>query len=57
MSAFGDLDNKPTIFITVKIKLKDNAEPYSLTTAKRIPIPLMDKVKVEFELMKRSTSL
>ena len=34
-------------------QVEDNAEPYSLTTAKRIPIPLMDKVKVEFELMKR----
>ena len=35
----------------VKIKLKENAEPYSLNVARRIPIPLLPKVKAEVERM------
>lgn len=54
MSAFGDLDDQPVECTPVKIRLKDNAEPYSFTTARRIPIPIMDKIKVELERMKRA---
>ena len=36
----------------VKIKLKENAKPYSITVARRVPIPLMDKVKKELQRMK-----
>ena len=54
MSAFGDLDDQPVECTPVKIRLKDNAEPYDLTTARRIPIPTMDKIKVELLRMKRA---
>ena len=51
-SVFGDLDDKPLQCKPVKIKLKEGADPYSLYTARRVPIPLMDKVKAEIERMK-----
>ena len=35
----------------VKIMLKGNAQPYSVATARRVPIPLMPKVKAELEHM------
>ncbi|KAK7929206.1 hypothetical protein WMY93_005601 [Mugilogobius chulae] len=35
----------------VKIKLKDNAEPYSLTTPRRVPFPLLPKVEAELKRM------
>ena len=35
----------------VKIMLKGNAQPYSVSTARRVPIPLMPKVKAELERM------
>ena len=37
----------------VKIMLKGNAQPYSVSTARRVPIPLMPKVKAELERMER----
>ena len=51
-SVFGDLDDKPLQCKPVKIKLKEGADPYSLYTARRVPIPLMDKVKAEIERKK-----
>ena len=36
----------------VKIKMKSDATPYSVATARRIPIPLQSKVKKELERMK-----
>ena len=53
-SVFGDLEYKPIQCKPVKIKLKEGADPYSLYTARRVPIPLMDKVKAEIERMKAS---
>ena len=35
------------------IKLKDGAEPFALTTPRRVPIPLMQSVKVELENMEK----
>ena len=37
----------------VKIVLKENGQPYSISTARRVPIPLMPKVKAELECMER----
>ena len=37
----------------VKIVLKENAQPYSVSTERRVPIPLMPKVKAELERMER----
>ena len=37
----------------VKIVLKVNAQPYIVSTACRVPIPLMPKVKAKLERMKR----
>lgn len=36
----------------VKIKIKDGTQPYSITTARRVPIPLQEKVKKELQRMK-----
>ena len=36
----------------VKIMIKSDATPYSVTTARRVPIPLQSKVKRELERMK-----
>ena len=36
----------------VKIKLKKDNSPYSVATARRVPIPLHEKVKTELERMK-----
>ena len=53
-SAFGELDDRPVNCTPVKIILKEDAEPYSVATAGRIPIPLLDKVKTELERMKKN---
>ncbi len=37
----------------VKIKLKDDAKPYHVGVARRVPIPLQEKVKHELERMER----
>ncbi|GFO14289.1 Pol polyprotein [Plakobranchus ocellatus] len=36
----------------VKIKVKDDVTPYSISTVRRVPIPLQSKVKKELERMK-----
>lgn len=48
-SSFNVLKCKP-----VKIKLKEGAQPYSVNTARRVPIPLHEKVKKELQSMKDS---
>ena len=45
--AFSTVKCKP-----VKIKLKEGATPYTITTARRVPIPLQEKVKKELQRMK-----
>ena len=50
-TVFGDLGKMNCA--PVKIRLKPDAVPYSLHTARRIPIPLMEKVKAELNRMER----
>ena len=38
----------------VKIHLRDDVKPVCLSTARRIPFPLMDKVKAELERMRNT---
>ena len=45
--SFGEVKCRP-----VKIMLKDGATPYNMTTARRVPIPLLKKVEQEIKRMK-----
>lgn len=45
----GTLKTEP-----VKIQLKDNATPYAVHTARRVPIPLMPKVREELRRMEEN---
>ena len=49
---FGPLTEEPVKAEPVKICLTDRYEPYSLHTARRVPIPLLDKVKNELTRLK-----
>ena len=39
---------------SVRIHLKDNAQPYAVHTARRLPLPMLQKVKEELQRMERN---
>ena len=45
----GTLTTEP-----VRILLKDNAQPYAVYTARRVPLPMLQKVKEELQRMERN---
>ncbi|KAL6491496.1 hypothetical protein MHYP_G00018410 [Metynnis hypsauchen] len=52
LKAFGEhgtLKTEP-----VKIQLKDNVQPYAVHTARRVPFPMLQKVKEELQRMERN---
>lgn len=50
---FGELDDKPVECPPVKIVLKEDAQPYNQFASRRIPIPLLEKVKDELKRMEK----
>ena len=51
---FGELTETPVKCEPVRISLADNSQPYSVSSARRVPIPLLDKVKNELTRMQRA---
>lgn len=51
---FGELDDRPADCPPVKITLQKDAQPYSVHTARRIPIPLIEKVEEELKRMEKA---
>ena len=49
---FAELDEKPANCKPVHISLKEDATPYSVQAARRVPIPLLQKVKEELDRLK-----
>ena len=53
---FSELDENPVKCAPVKIRLKDDSQPYSLQTARRVPVSLLLKVKDELLNWKKRAS-
>ena len=53
-SVFGEIDDHPIKCNPVKIVLKEDHQPYSLSTPRRISIPLQNKVKIELARMEEA---
>ena len=51
---FGDLNEQPIKCQPVKAQLTENAQAYSISTARRVPIPLFGKVKEELTRIEKN---
>ena len=51
---FAALDSEAAKTRPIVIELKEDNQPYSLHTARRVPIPLIPKIKVELERLKKA---
>ena len=51
--AFGEV-GRPVQCDPIKIRLRDDATPYSISTARRIPLPLLPKVEQELQRMEEN---
>ena len=51
---YSELDSTPVKCPPVHIALSDNHSPYSVHTARRVPLPLMPKVKTELQRLEKA---
>ena len=54
--AFGEI-GQPVQCDPIKIRLSEDATPYSISTARRIPLPLLPKVEEELKCMEKNGAI
>ena len=51
---FSDLDANPVKCAPVHITITENAKPFSIATARRVPFPTLNKVKAELDRLEKA---
>ena len=51
---FSDLDANPVKCAPVHITITENAKPFSIATARRVPFPILNKVKAELDRLEKA---
>ncbi|KAK3795957.1 hypothetical protein RRG08_042951 [Elysia crispata] len=51
---FSDLDANPVKCAPVHITITKNAKPFSIATVRRVPFPILNKVKAELDMLEKA---